>query len=550
MARWRLGVALLLLMLIALPVGWPVVQLLADRDAWQSWRETPRLLVLTLNTLYLVAGTIALTVPLGTFGSILLYRTDLPGRRLFRFVLLLALFVPLPLFASGWQAVLGNDGWLPWSGWNGPRVADPSFATRGWLPAPWDPGIGSAILIHAVAGLPWVVLIVGQGLRRVERELEEDALTVAPPARVVWRVTLPRCRVAVAAAALWVALQTATEITVTDVMQVKTFAEEVYTQLVEDVGVGRAVAVALPWVALTTLLIVATARRWERNLPPRATVAGPPLVFRLGRWRRSAVLLVAGVCGMLLAVPLASLVWRAGLSGLPAAWSPATVWHHLVVVGRAEAWTLFQSLVVAVLAGGSCASLALVVCWTCLDSRRMQTAVLVLMAVAWSLPGPIVGLGLKATFEGLLNVTGSSFLGVVLWYGPSPVPLVWADLIRFFPCAVALLWPVVRQTPPELRDAARMDGATPGQELAQVVWPLHVGAALRAGLAVGVLTLGELSAGKMLSMADWPGYAQTVFVQMHWGIKNDLAARCLWLLAAVTVGTGLVAACGLERSDR
>ena len=202
MARWRLGVALLLLVLIALPVAWPVGWLLADRDAWQSWREAPRLLELTLNTLYLVAGTVApAAVPLGTIFAVFLYRTDLPGRRLFRFCLLLALFVPLPLFASGWQAVLGSGGWLPWSAWNGPRAADPSFDSPGSIPAPWGRGTGSAIMIHAAAGLPWVVMIVGLGLRRVERELEEDALTVAPPIRVLWRVTLPRCRATVAAAA-------------------------------------------------------------------------------------------------------------------------------------------------------------------------------------------------------------------------------------------------------------------------------------------------------------------------------------------------------------
>ena len=55
----------------------------------------------------------AATVPLGTAAAVLLYRTDLPFRRTFRFLTILALFVPLPLFASGWQAVLGSTGWLP-----------------------------------------------------------------------------------------------------------------------------------------------------------------------------------------------------------------------------------------------------------------------------------------------------------------------------------------------------------------------------------------------------------------------------------------------------
>ena len=45
-------------------------------------------------------------------------------------------------------------------------------------------------------------------------------------------MTLPRARGAVLAAAAWVALLTAHEITVTDMTQVRTFAEEVYTQFV------------------------------------------------------------------------------------------------------------------------------------------------------------------------------------------------------------------------------------------------------------------------------------------------------------------------------
>ncbi len=292
------------------------------------------------------------------------------------------------------------------------------------------------------------------------------------------------------------------------------------------------------------------------------------MVFHLGRWRRPATFLVAVVSAALFGLPLASLIRRAGLSGSPELWSLPTVVHSLAVVGRAEMWVLFQSLLVAVLAGGMCAALALVVCWACLTTPWLRTAALVLMAVAWSLPGPIVGLGLKETIYGILQVadrpsesqtsvrspkdtidgvspvTGSSRLATVLWHGPSPAPLVWVDLIRFFPFAMALLWPVVRQSPPELRDAARMDGATPGQELGRVTWPVFAGATLRAALVVGVLTLGELSAGKLVATPGWPGYAQTIFEQMHFGVRNDLAARCLWLLAAVGVGTAVVTVCG------
>src|SRR5262249_29343976 len=198
-----------------------------------------------------------LTLPLGVAGAVLLYRSDLPWRRSLRFLTVLTLFVPLPLFTSAWQATLGIGGWMPLSIWTTPTPTVPGLPFN--LP-PWEPwarGLGEAIWIHAIAGLPWVVWIVGQGLGWVERELEEDALLSASPWRVLWWVTLPRCRAAIAAAGLWVALQAATEITVTDMMQVRTFAEEVYSQFVQpDPGsnasdaLARAVAVSLPLAAL------------------------------------------------------------------------------------------------------------------------------------------------------------------------------------------------------------------------------------------------------------------------------------------------------------
>ncbi len=161
---------------------------------------------------------------------------------------------------------------------------------------PWGQGIGSAIWIHAAAALPWVILLVGQGLSGVERELEEDAWTLMPAWRVLGRVTLPRAAAALAAAALWVSLQTATEISVTDVMQVRTFAEEVYTQIVGgpdvDEGIARAVAATLPLVLLAAVVVGGMARLWERRLPPPATLLMPPLVFGLGRWRWPLALLV------------------------------------------------------------------------------------------------------------------------------------------------------------------------------------------------------------------------------------------------------------------
>jgi len=544
-----------LLLGFAFPLAMPFVELAGQPDAWQVWSDRSRLLDLAWNTAFLVGGTVACTVPIGAAAAVLLYRTDLPGRGLLRFLTLLTLFVPLPLFATAWQGALGTGGLMPLETWMAPP-ADVSSSGIAWKP--WAQGLTAAIWVHAVAGLPWVVWIVGQGLRRVERELEEDALLAAGPWRVLWAVTLPRCRAAIFAAALWVALQTATEITVTDMMQVRTYAEEVYNQFVFGrPALAGAVVVSLPAVLVTAMVVLAAARRWEQSLPPLETTGEPLCLFEL---RRSAVPwsvpAFAGI-GLLLGVPLAGLVWRAGLSGSPETWSVHEVWVNVARVPAAHGRLLVDSLMVAVVAGALAAVLGLVTCWLALEARWFHAGVLGLIAVIWAMPGPVLGLGLKETISRLVAMEdtwrGADWptpLRDALYFGPSVAPVVWASVLRFFPYAVAILWPVVRLLPVELRDSARVDGASPWQELRWVVWPINAGACLRAALAVGVLSLGELAAGKLVETPGSQTFAHEVFNQMHYGVTNHLAGLCLVLLLLVGLGGGAVALVGEIHSWR
>jgi len=540
---WRLAVALPLVLVFGVPLAVPLAQLVVEPAGWDAWADGARLRELVNNTLQLVAATVALSVPAGVAAAVLLYRTNLPLRRFLRFLTVLTLFVPLPLFVSAWQAALGPDGLMPLGAWSG--VSPPGS----WQP--WAQGMRAAIWVHAVAGLPWVIVIVGQGLRWVETELEEDALTAAAPWRVLWHVTLPRCRAAILAAGLWVALQAATDITVTDTVQVRTFAEEVYWQI----GVGgpaaipRSVAVAVPSILLTWVLVVWAVGGLRHKVLPLGSLTRPPLVYRLGsaRWLCLAVMLV-GV-GALAGVPIVSLVWKAGLAGKPPAWSPETVWRWLGTVVRSRRGLPVDSLLMAGASGVLAAGLALPVCWLAVRSRWFEVLTLTIMTAALALPGPVVGFGLMETIERLLDLIHSDphhpdWVAKALWYGPSPVPTLWAYLLRLFPFALAILWPVVRLIPVELHEAARVDGAGPAQDLRHIVWPLALPAFLQAALAVTILALGEISASKLVETPDSETFAHFIFVQMHYGVANDVAARCLLLLGTVVAGGLLVAGGG------
>jgi iron(III) transport system permease protein len=518
--RWRVGLIAVLLLAVAVPLALPFVDVA---------RRVERPLALAGNTLLLVAGTLALALPAGVALAVLLYRTDLPGRHAFRFLTVLALFIPLPLTTTAWQAALETTGWLPLGG------AAPAAG------AEWTEGMLPAVWVHAMAGIPWIVVIAGHGLSWVEGSLEEDALLAAGPWRVLWAVTLPRARVLIGAAALWLALQTAADITVTDVFQVRTFAEEVYTQWnLGGEGLAGAVASAIPGTLLVWLLVLWAVRRLGRSLPPLETLLTPPRPYRLGRLRWPCLLGVLAVGCLVAGVPLASLVWKAGLEGTPPAWSLAYAASRFTSAREVHGLQVVGSLLLAAGAGVLTAGLGLLVCWLTLEAPRFQAAVVALLAAAWALPGPVVGLGLKEVIQAVALWLPDSPVAAALYFGPSPLPLLWVDLLRFLPCAVAVLWPVVRLLPRELRDAARVDGARPGQELRYLVWPLAALACGAAALVVAALSLGELSAGKLVETPGSETFAHLVFDRLHYGASADLAALCLVMLAAVSLGAMIV----------
>jgi iron(III) transport system permease protein len=520
--RSRVAVALILVLFVGLPLAQPFLDLAGRPEAWDEWASPDRLLGLARNTALLVLGTLALALPTGTLAAVLLYRTDLPGRLLFRALNVAALFIPLPLLTAAWQAGLGTGGWLPLPFWEDSGGQ------------PWPAGLGPAVCVHTMAAMPWVIVLVGRGLCCVEAELEEDALLAAGPWRVLWHVTLPRSAFAVAAAGLWVALQTAGEVTVASLMQLSTFAEDALTQMnLGREGQARAVAALTPAAVLLGGFLLWGLPRLQRAVPPAQSALAGQRLFTLGRGRRPWLLVLLLAATTWIGVPLASLVWKAGLHGTPRTWSLVVVLHQIGTAFRLNGVLVVESVFWAALAGVLAAGLALLLCWLAAESRWLQGLALAVAVLAWVLPGPVAGYGLKDVIAWLGHLAGwgpRDLLGRLLYYGPSPLPVVWAYLVRFFPYALAVLWPVVRLLPRELRDAARVDGATPARELGRVVVPLTRPALLAAALVTTALSLGEVSGSKPVSTPGMSTFSEVVFDRMHYGVTNEVAALCLVLL--------------------
>jgi iron(III) transport system permease protein len=345
---------------------------------------------------------------------------------------------------------------------------------------------------------------------------------------------LPRCWSSLAAAALFLALVTAGEITVTDMMLISTFAEEIHTQftLGEQAALARTLLLSLPALLIVVLGLAWVGARIERRLPPLPFLlrSHRPLRFEPRAFWSLVSWLLLGVA----LLPCASLVWKVGLTGQPRIWSPAQAWHQLGAEGRLLGGAVTETLLVALITGGLVAGLALFCCWLAQESRWLRAYLLAMLTTAWVLPGPVVGIGLKELILRCVEALPYGPWSQALYHGPSPLPIVWVSVIRFLPPAVFFLWPVVRTIPVELREAVRLDGAGPFQEWANLVWPLTRRATEVVALAVSALCLGEVAASVRVETPGWESFAKLLFDRMHYGVDANVSALALLLLGSLT----------------
>jgi iron(III) transport system permease protein len=266
-----------------------------------------RLRGLLANTALLACGTIAIALPVGALLGIVIGKIDLPGRRLFGWTMAATLFVPLYVQAAAWNAVLGAGGWIP------------QALSGGGYANPWLAGWRGAIWIHAMGAVPWIALMTAASLRTVERRLEEESLLDASPFRVLVHVTLRRGLGGLLAGAVWVAIICATEIAVTDLFQIRTFAEEIFTEASLGGLSGESsdllhsdLAIGVAFVALLVGLLLRLIRAW---LPKAAAIAADATwQWRPTRGRGLIAFAAWSLFATTILLPLAGLIWKAGIA--------------------------------------------------------------------------------------------------------------------------------------------------------------------------------------------------------------------------------------------
>ena len=340
-----------------------------------------------------IAGSVALScMVLGTTLAWLVARTDLPGRRVWRFVLPLPLVIPSFVGATALLSAFGPGGLLPFV----PR-------TEGFL---------GAFVVLTLLSYPFVYLPVLARLRTTDPALEEAArLLGSKPGRIVARVVLPRVRDTVAAGTMLVFLYGLSDFGAVSLMRYDTITRAIFSARLFD----RPTSLVLGLLLVTMALIaVAIERLLSRERRPERERRKQQVMYPLGAAGPPALGLLLGVTGAGLAAPLGVFVFWV-LRGA------STVGAGYAGIGEDLGFLLRPALnsgAAAVAAGACAAVVTLPVAYAAARHRNLVSDLAAgTVTSLFALPGLVVA------------------LAIVFWAIRAPGPL--AAVYQSFPLLVA-----------------------------------------------------------------------------------------------------------------
>jgi iron(III) transport system permease protein len=442
-------------------------------------------------------------------------RTDVPGRKVFRWLLALPLAIPPYIGAIVHLALLRpRGGYIP-------QFLESLLGYPVDTPSPL--GFPGAAFMLTLFLYPYVYLLSGAAFRSLHAALDEAShLFGRNNWQTLWGVTLPALRPGLTAGALLVTLDILAEYGTVALLRYETFSSAIFVQL--SGRYDRSAAAVLSGV----LVLIAILVLWgELRMEGRAQHTQLDSSWRharligLGRWRLPAFLLIFGVCFASLLVPI----------GVLAAWSFQAFSDPelLSSVMQSGSRTIIDFAFNSVWSAGLAAFLAVVLSVpVALFARRypgkLSRVISRLCQTGYALPGVVVALSLV-----LVVNRGLPFL-----YGTSLVVVI-AYVLRHMPQAVRASEAALTQISSSMEEAARGLGRTSAQTLVQVTLPLILPGLLAGGALVFLTSLKELPATLLLRPAGFDTLAVRVWIWAEEGFYIQAAPAALLLVLAAVI---------------
>ncbi|OGO33269.1 MAG: hypothetical protein A2Z16_17665 [Chloroflexi bacterium RBG_16_54_18] len=499
----------------AIPLAYIIVRALgAEAEAWNRLLQV-RMWILLRNTLLLAVTVTMGSTVIGVGTAWLTERSDLPGRKIFRWLLAMPLAIPAYIGGIVHLTLMRPRGGLF------PKLLEDltGISMPGFNPL----GLWGATFILVLFSYPYIYLLSAAAFRSLNASIEEASRTMGRSTRqTFWQVVLPTLRPGIAAGMLLVALDVLAEYGTVALLRYETFTSAIFVQLAGRFDRSAASILSGVLVVLAMLILWAELRvQGQRRYTQMESQWRPAAAVSLGKWKYPALTLTLGVICLSLLVPVTVLAaWS-----LQALLSPEASNGVLRSGSRGFGSYTWNSLWTSAMAAFLAVQLTLPAAYLVARyPNRMSRFLSRICQVGYAIPGVVIALS-------LLFIVNRSFPFLYA----TPLVVVIAYVLRHMPQAVRGSEAAIAQVSATLEEAGLMLGRTAKQTFFKVTLPLALPGMLAGAALVFLTSLKELPATLLLRPAGFDTLAVRAWI---WAVDGSYvqaapAALLLVLISAV-----------------
>jgi iron(III) transport system permease protein len=494
--------ALALAVLVVLPLSWLIYYSLVDKQgAFTTANFAALVSDATLRKPFLVAIGMALSV--GVLSCVfatplawLVSRTNLPGRRVVRALVMASFVTPPFLGAIAWEILAAPNSGLVNVLY---RYLTGAESDQHLVDIYTFPGLVFAIACYT---FPYVFTLVANGLDNVPSDLEDaSSILGGRAATTLRRITLPLVLPAVLAGSMIAILQALTMFGSPAILALPAGFHVITTKIWSlfqfPPKPGLAAAAALPLLVITVLLL--QGKNWvlgRRGYTVLGGKSGTPRITALGAWKPLAIAFVGIILSLTVMLPYAALLKTALTRNVsePLTWATLTLRNFNFVffefsATRLAMWNTFLlGFATATIGTG----IALVAAYMVSRSTVRGSYLLGMLATApVAIPGIVLGVGVFLTYS----------QPHLMLYGTLWILLV-AFLTIEMPAGYQQMSAAFHGIHPELEEASRVLGASRLNTLRLITAPLLRSSVIATWCFVFIGTIRELSATILLTTAN------------------------------------------------
>ena len=460
----------------------------------------------------------------------LIGRTDLPGRKKFRTILVASYMIPPYVGAIAWTQLLNPDvGYLN-------ALLKTIFSLS---KAPFN--------IYTEGGLIWVLTLfyspfafitISRAMEKMDPTLEEASrVSGASPLRVLWDVTLPLMAPSILAGGLLVFIGAGSAFGIPAIVGMPGNIEVLTTRIVSFVYMGNDSGIRNATTLAVSLMILANGllffMTWFMGRKDYTTIGGKstrPALVELGKWKGLATFLVAVYAFIAVILPLGSIVITSFMVSMSKglsldnfgfdAWIP-------VLENSQYLDCIWRSLGYAFIAATIGTILSLFVAYLSVKTHvKGRSLPDLLVMVGGSTPSVVIALALIITFSGNYGLN----LYSTMWI------LIVSYLVKYMTMSVRTIAASLSQVSSSLEEAGLNSGAGWLRICKDIIMPLIAPSIVACWFLIFMPSFYELTMSNLLYGSDTQTIGVLLYELQTYADTQNASVMSVIILIIVMVG--------------